>query len=148
MRILIILGHPRHDGLCGALACVFGEGASAAGCEVETLCLGDLCFNPDVVEGSPAAQVLEPDLERTRSLIAWANHLMLVFPNLWGQCPPGSRASPTACSCRASPSASRTATIAACSDPLPAPRSDPVSPVENGATCAITHSWIAATMSY
>ena len=87
MRILIILGHPRTGSLCGALACAFGEGAGAAGCEVETLCLGDLSFNPDVVEGSPAAQALEPDLERARALIAWADHLVLVFPNWWGTMP-------------------------------------------------------------
>ena len=87
MRILIILGHPRTGSLCGALACAFGEGAGAAGCEIETLCLGDLTFSPDVVEGSPAAQALEPDLERARSLIAWADHLVLVFANWWGTMP-------------------------------------------------------------
>jgi 1,4-dihydroxy-2-naphthoate polyprenyltransferase len=87
MRVLIVLGHPRHASLCGALAGAFADGASAAGCEVATLRLGDLAFDPDVVERSPAAQPLEPDLERARCLIAWAEHLVLVYPNWWGTMP-------------------------------------------------------------
>ena len=87
MRVLIVLGHPRNGSLCGALGSAFEKGVRAAGCEVEMLRLGDLAFNPDVVENSPSAQPLEPDLERARRLIAWADHLVLVYPNWWGTMP-------------------------------------------------------------
>jgi 1,4-dihydroxy-2-naphthoate polyprenyltransferase len=87
MRILVVLGHPRSDSLCGALAAAVADGARTAGCAVETLCLGDLVFAADVVERSPAHQPLEPDLERARALIAWADHLVLVYPNWWGTMP-------------------------------------------------------------
>jgi 1,4-dihydroxy-2-naphthoate polyprenyltransferase len=87
MRILVVLGHPRSDSLCGALAAAVADGASAAGCAVETLRVGDLVFDGDVVERSPVHQALEPDLERTRALIEWADHLVLVYPNWWGTMP-------------------------------------------------------------
>jgi 1,4-dihydroxy-2-naphthoate polyprenyltransferase len=87
MRVLIVLGHPRNDSLCGAMAAAYAEGACSAGCAVETLRLADLSYEPDVVEVSPIAQPLEPDLMRARSLIAWADHLVLVYPNWWGTMP-------------------------------------------------------------
>jgi len=87
MRILVVLGHPRQDSLCGALAGSLADGARAVGCEVETLHLGDLAFAVDVTTVSPLQQPLEPDLERARALIAWADHLVFVYPNWWGTMP-------------------------------------------------------------
>jgi 1,4-dihydroxy-2-naphthoate polyprenyltransferase len=87
LRILIVLGHPRRDGLCGTLADAVADGARAAGCAVETLPLGELAFATDVVTVSPLQQPLEPDLERARALIAWAEHLVFVYPNWWGTMP-------------------------------------------------------------
>jgi 1,4-dihydroxy-2-naphthoate polyprenyltransferase len=87
MRVLVILGHPRGDSLCAALARAFAEGARAAGCAVELVCVGELSFDPDVTARSPAAQALEPDLARVQGLIAWAEHLVLVYPNWWGTMP-------------------------------------------------------------
>jgi 1,4-dihydroxy-2-naphthoate octaprenyltransferase len=87
MHVLIVVGHPRSDSFCGALAASFAEGALQANCEVETLRVGDLAYAPDVMAGSPGAQPLEPDLERARALIAWADHLVLVYPNWWGTMP-------------------------------------------------------------
>ena len=87
MRILVVLGHPRRDSLCGTLADAVADGARAAGCAVETLELGELDFATDVVTVSPLQQPLEPDLERARALIAWAEHLVFVYPNWWGAMP-------------------------------------------------------------
>lgn len=87
MKLLVILGHVRNESLCGALANAYAEGAASVGCDVRTLRLGDMTFNPDVELPSPAAQPLEPDLERARDLIAWADHLVFVFPNWWGMMP-------------------------------------------------------------
>ncbi|WFE76556.1 NAD(P)H-dependent oxidoreductase [Roseinatronobacter sp. S2] len=87
MNLLVILGHPRIDSLCGALAAAYATGAKSAGCTVQTLELGEMTFNPDVEIPSPTDQPLEPDLERARDLIIWADHLVFVFPNWWGMMP-------------------------------------------------------------
>jgi len=44
-KILVILGHPQKESLCGSLAEVYAAGAIAAGGEVRTLALGDLAFD-------------------------------------------------------------------------------------------------------
>jgi len=60
MNVLIILGHPRTDSLCGALADAFGEGATEAGTAVRRLDLATLDFDPDVHTPSPNQQPLKP----------------------------------------------------------------------------------------
>lgn len=87
MNVLVILGHTRSDSLCGALAGAYAAGAQSAGCMVRSLDLGKLAFNPDVTVASPADQALEPDLELARDFVAWADHLVFVFPNWWGTMP-------------------------------------------------------------
>lgn len=87
MNLLVILGHPRKESLCGALAEAYRAGAEQAGCAVQTLDLGEMAFDSDVITPSPADQALEPDLERARELITWADHLVFVFPNWWGMMP-------------------------------------------------------------
>jgi 1,4-dihydroxy-2-naphthoate polyprenyltransferase len=87
LRVLVVVGHPRPASLNGALAAAYAAGAREAGCEVEEICVSDLTFEPDVVAVSPAGQELEPDLQRARALIAWADHLVFVYPNWWGTMP-------------------------------------------------------------
>jgi 1,4-dihydroxy-2-naphthoate polyprenyltransferase len=87
MRVLIVLGHPRAESLGGALAAAYADGAREADCEVEELHLGRMNFALDVTGPSPRDQPLEPDLERARMLIEWAEHLVFVFPNWWGTMP-------------------------------------------------------------
>jgi putative NADPH-quinone reductase len=87
MNALIILGHPRTDRLCGALADAYGEGARAAGTEVRRLDLATLDFDPDVHIPSPNPQDFEDDIRTARELILWAEHLVFVYPTWWGTCP-------------------------------------------------------------
>ncbi|WP_071796822.1 NAD(P)H-dependent oxidoreductase [Natronohydrobacter thiooxidans] len=87
MNVLVILGHPRNESLCGALAEAYHAGALRAGCAVRSLKLGEMAFDTDVVPPSPADQPLEPDLEQARDLVDWADHLVFVFPNWWGMMP-------------------------------------------------------------
>lgn len=87
MRVLIILGHPRHDSFCAALAQAYREGAEQAGTETRQLSLGELEFDPHVHVESPEDQPLEPDLERAREWLVWAEHLVFVYPTWWGTMP-------------------------------------------------------------
>ncbi|WP_254863522.1 NAD(P)H-dependent oxidoreductase [Halovivax gelatinilyticus] len=87
MRVLIVIGHPRSDSLCGSLASSYREGASEAGVEVETLALAELDFDPHVRTECPSEQVLETDLAAAADLIRWADHIAFVYPNWWGTMP-------------------------------------------------------------
>src|SRR5690606_14559357 len=88
MNVLIILGHPRPDSLCGALASAYGKGASEAGTTtVRRLDLATLDFDPDVRTVSPNQQTFEDDIFEARELILWADHLVFVYPTWWGTMP-------------------------------------------------------------
>lgn len=86
-RILVILGHPSHDSLCGALADAYAEAARAAGHEVTQLRLGELDFDPSLHEGYNRIQALEADLVKVQAAIRWAGHIAFVFPVWWGSVP-------------------------------------------------------------
>ena len=87
MNVLVILGHPRVESLCGALAEAFATGAREAGAEVRQLHLSSLEFDPHVRMESPNRQPLEEDLRESRELIVWAEHLVFVYPTWWGTMP-------------------------------------------------------------
>ncbi|MGJ7458967.1 NAD(P)H-dependent oxidoreductase [Halomonas sp. RA08-2] len=87
IKVLVILGHPRTDSLCGALADAYGEGALAAGAQLQRLDLATLAFDPHLHTSSPNDQRLEADLSRARELVAWAEHLVFVYPTWWGSVP-------------------------------------------------------------
>jgi putative NADPH-quinone reductase len=83
-RILIINGHPdaRPERLCAALAGAYAAGARAAGHEVQGLSVGDIPVAMLEDAADFATPPTEPAILEARETIAWADHLMLVFP-LW-----------------------------------------------------------------
>ncbi|ELY55885.1 NAD(P)H-dependent oxidoreductase [Natronolimnohabitans innermongolicus] len=87
MNVLVVLGHPRTDSYCGALAEAYREGADEAGVDVRELAVADCEFDPDVHAESPAEQSLEPDLRDAQRDIEWADHLVFVYPNWWATMP-------------------------------------------------------------
>lgn len=86
-RILVILGQASSQSLCAAMARAYCEGASAAGAEVRFLALGALAFDPILHHGYRQIQPLEPDLEAAKADVAWAQHLVWVYPIWWGGLP-------------------------------------------------------------
>lgn len=87
MNVLIILGHPRTDSLCGALADAYSKGAREAGTEVRQLDLAKLDFDLNVHTISPNQQVFEDDVRKAQEMILWAEHLVFVYPTWWGTMP-------------------------------------------------------------
>lgn len=87
MKVLVILGHPRQDSYCGALASAYINGAEEAGVEVKSLVLADLHFEINVVVPSPQHQHQEEDLTHAQNLIKWADHLVFIYPTWWGNVP-------------------------------------------------------------
>ena len=86
-RILVILGHPADDSFCSALASSYLAGAKAAGNEVQLISLGKLSFDPVLHNGYATIQELESDLVAAQTAIAWAQHIVFIYPIWWGAMP-------------------------------------------------------------
>lgn len=86
-RILLILGTPKHDSFCHAIADAYVRGARSQGHAVRQLRLGELQFDPILREGYGQQQTLEPDLLEAQRQIHWAEHLVFVYPVWWGGVP-------------------------------------------------------------
>ncbi|MEM7737853.1 MAG: NAD(P)H-dependent oxidoreductase [Deinococcota bacterium] len=87
MNVLVILGHPTPESLCGSLATRYGERADAAGANVQTLVLADLEFDAARTVRYGYERELEPDLLRAQEAITWADHLVFVYPTWWALMP-------------------------------------------------------------
>lgn len=85
--MVVVLGHPRSESYCGALADAFEGGARESGASVERINLGELDFRSDLREVSPRDQPLEPDLERCKEALEQGDHLVFVFPTWWATMP-------------------------------------------------------------
>ncbi len=86
-NVLLILGHPQKESLCGALAEKYQAGAKKAGHAIETIHLGSLKSDPILRGGYEGSQELEPALEKAQQQIARADHLVFVYPTWWGALP-------------------------------------------------------------
>lgn len=87
MNVLIIAGHPRKDSFSHALADAYREGALQAGTHVKQLVLANMSFNLNVVTESPQLQQAEESVKQAQEYIAWADHLVFVYPTWWGTMP-------------------------------------------------------------
>lgn len=85
--ILILLGHPDRDSLCGALAQRYATAAGNAGHHVRMIALGDLQFDPVLRHGYRQIQPLEANLQDAADAIQACDHLVLVYPTWWGAMP-------------------------------------------------------------
>lgn len=86
-RILVLLGHTDPQSFCAALAANFSAAAQGAGHQVRRFGLDQAHFDPLLRAGYRQPQALEPDLERLRAELLWAEHLVIVFPLWWGGLP-------------------------------------------------------------
>jgi 1,4-dihydroxy-2-naphthoate polyprenyltransferase len=87
LRVLLIVGHPRAGSFSHALAAAYRAGAERAGVELRELELARLGFARDVTTRRFADQPVEPDIAQARALLAWAEHLVLIYPTWWGTMP-------------------------------------------------------------
>lgn len=83
-RILLIQGHPDPLGghLCQALAAAYADGARAAGRDLRTVDVAQLGFPLLRSAAEWNSGTLPPTLKPAQDDIAWAQHLVIVFP-LW-----------------------------------------------------------------
>jgi NAD(P)H dehydrogenase (quinone) len=86
-KVLIIQGNPDPDSLCQALAEAYRQGAQKTGAEVRLLNVRDIPFDPNLPFGYKRDLDLEPGLQDAQQSIAWADHLVFVYPTWWGTMP-------------------------------------------------------------
>mgnify|MGYP003575384677 FL=1 len=84
-KIVIILGHPDRKSFGGALANAYADSARQAGCVVNELHIASMQFDA-APSGRPPAE-LEADLAASRTAIAEAKHIVLVYPTWMGAMP-------------------------------------------------------------
>lgn len=82
-KIFVLLGHSDKSGMCGALADAYEAGAREGGHTIERMNLGDMHFDPVLHRGYRERQELEPDLVRFQQLVAWCDHLVVIYPVWW-----------------------------------------------------------------
>jgi putative NADPH-quinone reductase len=83
-RILILIGHPdpAPERFCRALAAAYAEGAREAGHQVRTVDIANLNF-PWLSSGEQFERGALPEsLKEAAGAIAWADHIVIIFP-LW-----------------------------------------------------------------
>lgn len=83
-RVLVIQGHPdsARPHLCHALAEAYADGASGAGHEIRRVDVGALEFPLLKSQHDWETGAVPAALEPVQASIAWAEHIVLVFP-LW-----------------------------------------------------------------
>jgi len=86
-KVLIIQGHPNKDSTSTRLAEAYKKGAEEGGAEVREIIVKDLNFNPILFLGYKRKEKLEDDILSSQELIAWADHLVFIYPNWWGTYP-------------------------------------------------------------
>lgn len=86
-NILLIHAHPVDNAFVDQLVEAYSLAAIENGHALRTIELKKLYFDLNFSKGYKGQQQLEPDLVQAQQDIAWANHLVVVFPNWWGTYP-------------------------------------------------------------
>jgi putative NADPH-quinone reductase len=89
MKVAIIQGHPDGDGahLCHALADAYRNGALDGGHDVRTIALAKLDFPWLRTKDAFERGALPEALSDAQATIAWADHVLLVYPLWLGEMP-------------------------------------------------------------
>lgn len=84
-KILILLGHPTRDSLCGALADSYAKGVEAGGGDAEVVHAASLKI--DFLADPRSVRELEPDVLELQHKITDASGVVWVYPMWWGTAP-------------------------------------------------------------
>src|SRR5512134_64335 len=89
MNITIIQGHPDAGShhLCHALADAYGDGARSAGHAVRVIDIGSIEFPLLRTKQAFDQGTVPVELRQAQEDIAWASHLLLVYPLWLGEMP-------------------------------------------------------------
>ena len=85
-HILVIDANPKSASFCDALAKNYSQSCNSE-CEIRTLSLSAMTFDPDLSNGYDNVQPLEADLVDFQTQLQWAAHIVLFIPVWWGGLP-------------------------------------------------------------
>lgn len=85
-RILVIDANPKQASFCDALAKSYSQSCNSE-CEVHTLSLSAITFDPNLTNGYEKEQRLEADLVDFQTQLQRAEHIVLFIPVWWGGLP-------------------------------------------------------------
>ena len=86
-KIMILVANPVKSSFSYACGDAYAEAARSAGAEVRRFNIDEIDFDPTLHNGYKMIQELEPDLIAFRDAIAWADHLVFIYPNWWSTMP-------------------------------------------------------------
>jgi putative NADPH-quinone reductase len=81
-HVLAVLGHPDAESFNHAIMQRYIS-SLPRDCEVRTLMLGELDFDPVLRFGYRQRMAPDPVIARSQELLLWADHVVLVFPCWW-----------------------------------------------------------------
>jgi putative NADPH-quinone reductase len=86
-KILVVLGHPDAESFNAAIYKTFVENIDRKKCDVETIELGKMKFDPVLRFGYREFMKPDADIERSQELIKWAEHIVFIYPIWWSSMP-------------------------------------------------------------
>lgn len=86
-KILVVLGHPYEKSFDAAVFASYTEGIDREKCEVRTLELGKMKFDPVLRYGYSKFMEPDPEIEYSQECVLWADHITFIFPVWWGSAP-------------------------------------------------------------
>ena len=86
-KIVVIQGHPDEQSFNESLAKAYVQGAQASGAEVRVVNVREMQFDLIMHHGYRRRQELEKDVVDAQETIAWADHLVFIYPVWWGNVP-------------------------------------------------------------
>lgn len=83
----MVLGHPNEDSLSHKILDRYRKGALENGAEIREIIVRNLEFEPILFKGYKRTDALEDDIIKSQGDIAWADHIVFIYPNWWGTYP-------------------------------------------------------------
>jgi NAD(P)H dehydrogenase (quinone) len=86
-KILVINGHPYAKSYVSALFKAYAANLNPSACEVRTLDLGALHFDPVLRYGYAERMEEDQVILQSQEAVKWADHLVFFYPVWWGSMP-------------------------------------------------------------
>ncbi len=86
-KIMLLIGNPVQTSFSYACGDIYESAAQRAGADIRRFNIDEMVFDPALHQGYEVIQELEPDLVAFQEAIAWADHLVFVYPNWWSSMP-------------------------------------------------------------
>ena len=87
IKIMLLIANPVKTSFSYACGTMYEKSAKQVGAKVRRFNIEEMDFDPALHQGYEVIQELEPDLIKFQKAVAWADHLVFVYPNWWTTMP-------------------------------------------------------------